>query len=705
MPGKSLDDIWRRMQAQQAAEKQRRLAQEQALYEQRERARQEYLQKQILERNSLISVASAAAAAGGKIQTQSTDFPSVSAQSEIITWLDTTDNLWKYVVYNFDTGTLSDEHVSDMTGDDWSLDDDTRNVQLKGFTLQFDNNNDSTYRILFVNANGVLVGDKLLDTREDFRYTERAQGYLGNLNGIATLYHFDGDNVRTHTFNTDVSNIEIDDSVGEEVTEDGSMIIEAPNNEKYFIARPNGSLVEVTEYLSNYFDYRTHYNSPYIFKLENDLSQIKIISQEGSLSNTFDLTAFNMTSNNETYVYGDNCMSADFDDGNNNRLVVSYDGDSNQFVSITFSTPNNYRISQTRLNWTSPASSFSKNINIVTYNELGNDSLGYIVKDFKLWWLPKGADSFSYQDFSNFGTMSYIDGLGLGGYAGDNRSFTTGENPIFMYGPTTSYIQVAFLKNNGTIATQSTGILAASCSNIWGLNIAEHSFAVFDVGDNRVWQMYDDDSIVAQTETTSSWSWGDSDSRTSSRYGTLAVIDSSDTSKSFIYTTQIGLTAGPTGLGRIYNAVSYAINTGLAYEFQVISQYEEGESANQYVEGFYLLSKAGLSEYTTFFTGATDSYTINDINIGSEIVAFQFTNATTGNYRYQVYKNSTLELIHDYEYSNNDSNFYSYDNRIHIVYEDGSNIESRLIGVNGVELNYFTSTDFQRETNDADDND
>jgi hypothetical protein len=81
---KSLDEIWRQMQAQKAAEQQRRLAEERAIYEQRERARQEYLQRiRMFERFNPTSAASAAAGAGGTVRTQS-----------------------NFLAYNFQTGDL-----------------------------------------------------------------------------------------------------------------------------------------------------------------------------------------------------------------------------------------------------------------------------------------------------------------------------------------------------------------------------------------------------------------------------------------------------------------------------------------------------------------------------------------------------------------------------------------------------------------------
>jgi hypothetical protein len=715
MAGKSIEDILR----QQAAQRQAEYAREVNIYEQRERQRQDYLQRMRMFEalNNTNQSASAASAGGSRQQVTVQDFPSVSGQSYIITWADDTDNLWKFVVYNHDTGQLSDTHVTNLVISDWSLSDDDKAIQSKGFTLEFQNNTDDTYRIYFVNANGTVVGEKSLDTKADFQYTERATGYLGTLAGVSTFYHFDGDNVRTHTFpGIIVGDIEIDDASYDDVTADGSMIVEAPNNENYYIARPNGDLVDVSQYFNaDTNTFRMDYNTNFIEKASD--TYINIVSQEGSLLNTFDLTPFNEASNgsnytiDESWFYGENCAGAEYNEGTV-RLFVSYDGDSNEFVSLTFSNADE-RVVKSRRDWERPVSSFGKNLIISSTNENGTDSLGYISNitgGFNMWWLPKGATEFNHIDLTSVGTFSFVlgDGYGDGSGFDGNRSFTLGENPIFMYALENSEIIVGFLEEGG-FSTQSTGILSASCSNIWGHNIGEHSFAVFDVDytSNKIWQMYDNNEKVAETQTTTSWSWGDGSTRGSLRNGTLAVIDSGDTSNSFIYTTEIGLTAGPTGLGNIYNDLEdkYGINGGISYEYQVITQFIPGEEGNQYVDGFYVLSKSGLSEYVEFTGTSSATYSVNNYRIGSEMISFRLQDSDTGYHRYQVYNRSTLALIHNHQYNNDTTSYFPYDNRFYVEDDDNAgNVEIRLVSLSGVQVLNLQTTSFNREANDAVDN-
>jgi hypothetical protein len=240
------------MEAQRAAERQRAAAQERAINEQRERARIDYLQQQrrMYEMASLNNAAASSAAAGAGGRSAINDFPEVSSQSYIISWSDTIDEVWKFAVHNYGTGTTTAPYNSGLNISEWALDDDEKCVHGKGFSIHMNNNEDDSKRLLFFNAEGTFLGTKSLDTVEDSQYTERAIGYLGLLNGTTTFHHFDGYNVRTHTFDVDINDIEIDDGGLDDVTKDGSMIVEAPDSTRFYIARPNGKLVEITSNLS-----------------------------------------------------------------------------------------------------------------------------------------------------------------------------------------------------------------------------------------------------------------------------------------------------------------------------------------------------------------------------------------------------------------------------------------------------------------------
>jgi hypothetical protein len=712
---KSLDQIWQQMQAQRVAEVQRQMAQERALYEQRELARQEYLKRMIMyeaSNNTNPAASSSAGAGGGRRPQQTSDFTEIVQQSFLINWVDADTDEWKIVIYNYDTGILSDIINTGLVyngGNEWYLDRDDYTVHNKGFTFVLRNANTSKYKIFFIQPDGRLVDTKDLDTNEDFQYTENAIIYLGNLDGVSTCYHYDGGAyVRTHSFpNVDINLVEVDDASNEDVTRDGTILIEAPNNSNYYLARPNGDLVDVTDYLSvvGTGNIIMDYNMTFITKLNSDNSAFKIVSQEGVLVNEFDLTPYLITTS-QVLLYGENSVFVKAVGVSNNELFLSYDGDSNQFVTLTFSSTTNQaiRYSYVEKSYYVPRPGSGNHLIVANYNEVTSDSLGYIAENLNLWWLPKGATTFQNYDFgTNFGmTVSFIEGFDA--FTG-NRLFSEGINPIIMYSAgIPNDILIGFMTPTG-LATQSTGVQYASCSNIWGSYLGENSFAVFDLdtGD-RLWQVYDENSIVAETTTTSNWSWGHSNEDVN-RKGTLCVLDSGNTTQSFIWTEQVGLQAGPTGFGQIYNENVFTIRDYESYSEQIISQYITGQEGSQFVEGFHLLRLSGLSSRVFFPWTETDYWTIDRADVGKDIIYFRLTENSTGNSRVLVYKKSDLSLIYDYNPGNNTSPNGVYDNRVYIVEDNSPSITFILVGHMGVETLEINANTYGYESNDAEDND
>jgi hypothetical protein len=711
---KSLDQIWQQMQAQRAAEVQRQMAQERALYEQREMARQEYLQRMRMfeATNTVAAASSAAGAGGGRLPQQTSDFTEIVQQSFLINWVDATTDEWKIVVYNYDTGVLSDIINTGLVyngGSEWYLDRDDYTVHNKGFTFVLQNDVTSKYKIFFIQPDGRLVDTKDLDSNEDFQYTENAIIYLGNLDGVSTCYHYDGGAyVRTHTFpGVDINLIEVDDASNEDVTRDGTILIEAPNNSNYYLARPNGDLVDVTDYLSvvGTADIVMDYNMTFITKRNSDNSAFKIVSQEGTLINEYDLTQHLITTS-QVFSYGENCVFLKGSGNSGNELFLSYDGDSNQFVILTFSSITNQaiRYSHVEKSYYVPRPGSGNHLIVANYNEVTSDNLGYIAENLNLWWLPKGSTTFQNYDFgTNFGmTVSFIEGFG--DFTG-NRLFSQGINPIVMYSAgIPNDILIGFMTPTG-LATQSTGVQYASCSNIWGGYLGESSFAVFDIdtGD-RIWQIYGANSILDETSTSSNWSWGSFDESVN-RKGTLCVLDGNDSNQSFIWTEEVGLQAGPTGSGDIWHINSFAIINYESYSEQIISQYITGQEGSAFVEGFHLLRLSGLSSRVFFPWTSNDYWNIDRADVGKDILYFSLTENGTGNDRVLVYKKSDLSLIYDYNPGNNTFTKNIYDNRVYIIEDNSPSITFRLIGHMGVETLEINATIFGYESNDAEDND
>ncbi len=633
------------------------------------------------------------------------DFPRIQADHWVVTWADVATDTWRFVVYNFTSGVLSDIVDTGLIYDSsyqWVLSDDEFAVSELGHSLEFRNNQDNKYKIWFFNSNAQVIAVKDLDNEKDFQYTENAIIYLGELDGVSTLYHFDGANVRTHQFpGVAIGGIEVDDASDDDVTQDGSIVIEAPNNQRFYIARPDGSLVEITDDMVGLNTFRTSYNADFIFKIDNDLD-IKAISQTGTTVDTFDLTPYSTTSISSSSLYGDNCAYAVMNTSNNYLLLVSYDGDSRQFVSFTYSNSGefegalNSNFNAFEIDWYFSQPSFGKTLVYYsnTNQQFPESSLGVVGLDFEIKWLSKGASSFESYSFGT-SSVTFIDGIGNWT---EDRTFSLGLNPITMYHYDGGEIIVGFLTSGGFV-TQSTGILAASCSNVWGKPMGEKSFAVFDVGSDRIWQIYGENSIDAQTMTSANWSWGSGDSDVH-RNGTLAVIDQSVGTQSFVYTTQIGLTAGPTYSSSIFNDVDNSGNrTGISTEYQVIIRYNQ----SGYVEGFYLVSKAGLSDFVDMNLGG--DYTVSQVMIGTELISIFLSESGPGYYRVFNYKISPLELVDDFNPGSDEASISLYKNRCRILESySGTTYNYLFVGAQGTQTLTVEANDINTEANDIGDN-
>jgi hypothetical protein len=160
MAGRSLDDVWRQMQAQRAAEQQQRMAQERALYEQRERQRQEYLQRmRMFERFSPASAASSAAGAGGGSIRQ-TITPAVSDESILYYYY--SDDEFSYFIYNFITETLTDTKAISLANEP-----SIYPITTGGFFLRSLNEEGSYYDLLFISLNGEVIWQDTTENDSD----------------------------------------------------------------------------------------------------------------------------------------------------------------------------------------------------------------------------------------------------------------------------------------------------------------------------------------------------------------------------------------------------------------------------------------------------------------------------------------------------------------------------------------------------------
>jgi hypothetical protein len=156
MSGKSLDEVWRKMQAQRQAEQERLRLQENLIYEQRERARQDYLQRMRMFESTNTNPAAASAAAGG-----SKPVVIVNTSGESILYNTFSDGVFSYFIYNWSTDFLSDFKTINM------VDSPTiKPVQRGGFFLDTYNSENDNYDLYFISLNGSIIWQDSTDSSE-----------------------------------------------------------------------------------------------------------------------------------------------------------------------------------------------------------------------------------------------------------------------------------------------------------------------------------------------------------------------------------------------------------------------------------------------------------------------------------------------------------------------------------------------------------
>ena len=706
MAGKSLEQVTKEIQSRMAEERNRRQSHEKALLEQSEKSRREYVERmRLLEANSPSSAASSAAAGAGAGAGGSGNrdkiYPTTFKQSHLVHWVEESTDLQKIRIYNYTDGQFAAEFDTGLLGIDWIVSTDLH-VQTAGFSIAYQNANDSTYRIFFFNAEGTHLATKSLDEFEDFQYTENAICYLGGLAGVTTAYHFDGHNVWTHTFEDNLNDVEVDDGSEDDCTADGSMIIDIANT-KYYIMRPDGSLKNISEYMTGVGNgYSLDYFRDYIAARKQDNTLINIVGQEGNLVNSFDLSDFNIDYLSTSSFYGDKSMFWYYNlMTGNDKLVVTYNGVEDRFVYVTYSLTTSELTEYHEWTWFNPESSNGESFVISHYDYVVQDSIGYVCTNLKFTWLPENGTEFLTGDFSSYGTVSIVDGfMNMLGY----RSFSLGYTPIVMIGRENGEIEVCQLGTSGAF-TYSTGILSASCSNIWGGPMRQYNWAVFDVGSDRIFQIYGEGQVLEEFTTGQNWTVGHLGYNVN-RYGTLAVMDTVAPSNNKFYSDELGLIPGPTGVGNVYNEVDYGSRVGHSFPEQVITQYVPGEENNVYVHGFHVLRLDGVSDFVEFTAGTSSTFQMPsqyDVKFGDDIIAFRLTDAITSEVTVAVYNKTSLDLVYEENIGMTASTSIWHD-RVLINKTVGNNLDMVFVSLDVNTLN-VQQTGYGYESNDVVDND
>ena len=338
---KSIDDIWRQMQAQRAAEQQARAAQERALYEQRERARQEYLQRMRMYEFASFNPASTAPGAGAGGGRLPQNDVSTANQATLHWSFDGDNNILYYFVYNYGTGQLSD--VEEVTLDNTPI--NISPVTEGGFFLFANNDNNSTVDMIFIDLNGRIIWQDYSDNQSDYDI-ENFTRYVGAYylkDGNWKLVIFDEDsNIKTFDFGA--NHIEGGGYSYNDVWSGGIVVVEEIGTiRRYYIINvaeeTRTQFYEVDNDLGDYLSVYQYAYSDKILTRKNTvlwevfnstgtkLAELDAIS-EFETSSWFDTEFTFLDDTGSFLILGD-------DSDNNDRTITLFSGSTNTFSSKT----------------------------------------------------------------------------------------------------------------------------------------------------------------------------------------------------------------------------------------------------------------------------------------------------------------------------------------------------------------------------------
>ena len=589
--------------------------------------------RMMFENVAVASSSAAGGAGGGRKKVTVPTIEAVTGLSYLITWVDPDTDTYKFFVFNHSTGALSTtvdtELISDF-GNEWGLQGIT-SVQEKGFSMQFSNSNlGNIYKLYYIDFNGNIIDFKDLDFLQGQENFYSNVLIYGTLNELTFIYTFDGEKVTSYQLDRPVEQLSI---YG--VTKNNQIVVLDPQSDLFdgvptaYLGLSDGALLSLPDLLGE--EQLLDLNNNFIVAIDSK-NYINIVSEEGTLLNTYDLTGKGIK-NWSTSAYGENSVYYLLDDGTTAEMMA-YDGDSNQFSSFTFSLD----ISQTRptyyskKQWQAPIPSFGTTLTQVSIDGsffLSSSGTGYLGKVNDIWWLPKGQTEFLQHSLFDLEEVYFQDPK-----AGDGtkQSFTEGANPVIIFSTQSSPIYVGFLTDTGFV-TQSTGVNMdnlAGTPGVFGGKVGDYTFAGYNQNnENITWQIYGENSILETFTTSINFSLGN-DSISTNMYGTLMILDTSGDASasypSYVYTTEIGLQEVFLSNGDVWNNTTYGNRTGLASEFQIITQVSETGD----ITGFCLLSNSGLSDLkdiTSLLEG--DGHGVNQVSVGDSMISFDLVGVST----------------------------------------------------------------------------
>jgi len=194
----SIDDIWRKIEAERQNRIQQQRITEQRLNAERERQRMEWVERNRIYERFTTNTSSSSSSGGGTIfQEQSSPNTETLGQSVLYSFVQ--DGIWKYLIHNFDTNQTTGVLSYELDENDWS-DDNELSVTNKGYIITF---NGDGNKLFVIDLSGEIIHQADFNDGE-FDVYGKFIAYFFNENGKYQLLIYDGQ-VREFEFDTEMS--------------------------------------------------------------------------------------------------------------------------------------------------------------------------------------------------------------------------------------------------------------------------------------------------------------------------------------------------------------------------------------------------------------------------------------------------------------------------------------------------------------------
>jgi hypothetical protein len=408
---KSLEDIWRQMEAQRMAEQQRRATEERAIFEQREIQRQEYLKIIRMYESSSINNSAAAAAAAGAGAGGGGSRIKVSEVNNLILFIFSDDVISKYFIYNFDTNQLSD--IVEINGSVYNY----TSVNGGGYYIKTqDLNGDKNFYLIGINGEIIWQDSNLSTEWDSYESFSRYVVPYYEKNGVYYLVVMDSNSqVRQITFDNFI------DGGGyayDNVHASGFIAREENGDQyKYWII-PDGStnpilLKEYDNSINNINVYQYAFSDKILAVTDNYLYEV--YSKEVELLASFDITETLNVINEDWYqnefsFIGDQNGGFSFSGTDNNsgdKIVVYFSGVNNTFSYKSVS--GNYDIEadiDNMKNYDSTMNYYNESHAYIFYNQDTDWEIEDVRYSSDIKILPIWSSDLELRDFYTF---SYYD--------------------------------------------------------------------------------------------------------------------------------------------------------------------------------------------------------------------------------------------------------------------------------------------------------